>query len=424
MDNSSDISHLPLSVQRYLTYTQYVPSVRAASLGQEPPSTSEAQTHPRLAQEAFAQHIRQDLVALGVPDVRLTAGGIVMGSIPATPGCERAPALGIIARTCSGTLSEEPAHWRLMRYKGGDVVIDAEHEVVLSPSRYAELLSYTGQDLIVPEGESDLGVGDKAAVAILLSAIEVICRNRAIPHAKLCFAFMPGNALDAFDLQAFGARYAFMLEAGPLGQLQSETFNAAIAQVTFVGENVHPSVAKGRMVNAAMLLNDFLRSLPRDETPERTEGYQGYYHLIEMKGTVEKATAIMLIREYDRDAFEVRKSRLAARVSDFNAKNKMRASIRIKDQYFNMGETLRRQPWVLELARESMHRVGVTPLERPVRGGTDGAHLTQRGLPCPSLFTGGLHFDNRYDVLPMTSFLKAVDVVTEVMSESGGVRAY
>lgn len=417
MDRTSDISSLPVLVKRFLGYTQVV-------------TTSDAHSNTQPSSEGqwrFANELADELRSFGVEDVRLTSEGIVMASIPATPGFENAPALGLIAHMdTSPDASGGPVNWRITRYQGSDIVLDAEREITLSPNQFPELNRYLGQDIIVTDGTTLLGADDKAGVAIVMSVVETFMKNPQFPHAKLCIAFTPDEEIsrgtDHFDLEAFGAQYAYTIDGGELGELDSETFNAAIAKVTFYGLSVHPGNAKGKMINASLLLNDFLRSLPRDETPERTEGYEGFYHVIRMEGTVEKASAILLIRDHDRDAFEVRKSRLVAKAEDFNRGNRRRVDVKLKDQYYNMKDKLKKTPTVLSLARSAMESVGVIPVEKPIRGGTDGARLTDMGLPCPNLFTGGLSYHGIYECLPIPSFMKAYEVVLEIASRSARVK--
>ncbi len=418
MDRNADISSLPKLVQRFLGYTQYV-------------TTSDSHSERRPSSEGqvvFADALEQELRAMGVEDVRRTPEGIVMASIPASHGAENAPAIGLIAHIdTSPDASGGPVNWRIARYQGGDIVLDAEQEITLSPRQFPEIIRYLGQDIIVTDGHSLLGADDKAGVAIAMSVIETFTRNPALPHAKLCVAFTPDEEIsrgtDHFDIDAFGARYAYTIDGGELGELDSENFNAAIAKVTFYGLSVHPGHAKGKLVNATLLLNDFIRSLPRDETPERTEGYEGFYHLIRIEGTVERASAIILIRDHDRDAFEVRKSRFVARAEDYNRDGVRRVDVKMKDQYYNMRDRLKETPVVLKLARSAMEAVGVSVVENPIRGGTDGARLTQMGLPCPNLFTGGLNFHGIYECLPVPSFMKAYEVVLELVSRSARVRS-
>ncbi len=417
MDRNSDISALPKPVQRFLGYTQIVTT-----------SDSTSETRPSSeGQLVFARALVGELREMGVEDVRLTPEGIVMASLPASPGAESAPAIGLIAHMDTSPEADGgPVNWRITRYQGGDIVLDAEHEVVLSPRVFPELIRYLGEEIIVTDGRTLLGADDKAGVAIAMSVMETFVKNPHLPHARLCVAFTPdeeiSRGVDYFDVKAFGAEYAYTIDGGELGELSSENFNAAIAKVTFQGQSVHPGSAKGRMVNAALLLNDFIRSLPRDETPEKTEGYEGFYHLIRIEGGVEQASAIVLIRDHDRDAFEVRKSRFVARAEDFNRHGRGRVMVRVKDQYYNMAEKLRETPAVLRLARSAMESVGVSVIERPIRGGTDGARLTMLGLPCPNLFTGGFNFHGPFECLPVGAFLKAYEVALEIVSRSARVR--
>lgn len=405
----SDIRHWPRVVERFLGYTQIVTT-----------ADSHSPTYPSTpGQWAMAKALFEELKTLGIEDVTLTPEGIVYAKLPATPGFESSPTLGLIAHIdTSPDVLGGPVNYRIARFIGDEIVLNGEYEIVLSPNDYPELLRYKGQEIIVTDGQTLLGADDKAGVAVIVSVLETLVQNPSIPHGPISVAFTADEEIsrgtETFDLAKFGADFAFTIDGGEMGALESETFNAAIAKITFKGVPAHPGNAKGKMVNASTLLNDFLRSLPRDQTPERTEGYQGYFHLIRIEGTVEKASAIILVRDHDRDAFEVRKSRLAATADDYNRNGRNVCSIRMKDQYYNMKDALAKCPDILNLARVAMESCGVMPVERPVRGGTDGARLTQMGLPCPNLFTGAMNPRSVFEYLPVKSLVKSYEVVLEL----------
>ncbi len=417
MDKSNtDLTSLPKVLQRFLRYTEFQTASDADS--KTAPSTPE--------QVQFARVLLKELLSLGVVDARVTPEGIVFGSIPASPGCENLPALGLIAHMdTSPEANGGPVNWRIVTYRGSDIVLNAEEETVLSASRFPELAQYHGQEMVVTDGCSLLGADDKAGIAVIMGVVDYITANPSVPHAKICIAFTPdeeiGRGTDHFDLQEFGADYAYTVDGGEIGQLDSETFNAAIARVTMHGLGVHPGKAKGKMVNALRLAAHFVESLPRDESPERTEGREGFFHPIRIEGGVEEASVILLVRDHDADAFEVRKSRLIAMAEDYERYGKGTCSIVIRDQYYNMKQYLAPTPSVLALARRAMRRAGVTPVEVPVRGGTDGARLSETGLPCPNIFTGGLNFHGVYECLPIPSLLKSQETVIEMAKLSAEV---
>ncbi|EJW99696.1 peptidase T, partial [gut metagenome] len=304
-----------------------------------------------------------------------------------------------------------PVNWRIVRYQGKDIVLDAEKEILLSRERFPELDRYHGQDLVVTDGHTLLGADDKAGIAAIMTMVDAVTSHPDMPHAKICLAFTPdeevGRGTENFDIQTFGADYAYTVDGGELGELNSETFCAAIATVTMKGVSVHPGSAKNKMINALRLITHFIDSMPPEEVPEKTEGYEGFYHPIRIEGGVEEASLLMLIRDHDRRHFELRKRALKAKEADYQSYGEGVCTISIKDQYFNMREYLDPVPAVMEIARAAYRAVGVTPRERPVRGGTDGSRLSERGLPCPNLFTGGLNFHGIYECLPVESLEKA-----------------
>ena len=278
-------------------------------------------------------------------------------------------------------------------YPGSDIVLNATDNIVLSPDEFPELLNYVGQDLIVTDGNTLLGADDKAGVAEIISAVDFLIKHPEIKHGDIRVAFNPdeeiGQGAHKFDVARFGAEWAYTMDGGEIGELEFENFNAAVATVTFKGRNVHPGYAKHKMINSMRIANQFIIMLPRWETPEHTEAYEGFYHLVGMQGSVENTTLTYIIRDHDRDRFERRKKELEHLVRKINHEFPGCCSIEIKDQYYNMREKIEPVMHVVEIAEEAMRQSGIPPKVQPIRGGTDGAQLSFKGLPCPNIFAGG-----------------------------------
>jgi tripeptide aminopeptidase len=303
-------------------------------------------------------------------------------------------------------------------YEGNDIMLNAEENIVLSPAQFPELLNYKGQALIVTDGTTLLGADDKAGIAEIISAVVYLQNHPEIKHGKIRIAFNPdeeiGQGAHKFNVEQFAADWAYTMDGGEIGELEYENFNAAVARVTFKGRNVHPGYAKHKMVNSIRMANQFILMLPRWETPEHTEGYEGFYHLIQIEGDVEKTTLTYIIRDHDRDRFERRKKELEHIVRKTNHEYPDCCSIDIKDQYYNMREKIEPVMHIIEVAEQAMKDAGVTPKVQPIRGGTDGAQLSFKGLPCPNIFAGGLNFHGRYEFVPIQSMEKARDVIVEI----------
>ncbi len=289
----------------------------------------------------------------------------------------------------------------------------------MQPSQFPELLHYVGQDLIVTNGKTLLGADDKAGIAEIITAMEYLIQHPEIKHGKIRICFTPdeeiGKGADLFDVKTFGAQWAYTVDGGEIGELEYENFNAAIAKISFKGLNVHPGNAKHKLVNSIRLANQFVTMIPRWETPEHTEEYEGFYHLTEVKGTVEETTLTYLIRDHDRFRFESRKKEMGHMVRKINAEfGQDTASLEVTDQYYNMKEMIEPVMHIVDLAYKSMQEVGVNPKIVPVRGGTDGAKLSYKGLPCPNIFTGGVNFHGRYEFIPIPSMEKATAVIVKI----------
>ncbi|MCD8386986.1 MAG: peptidase T [Bacteroidales bacterium] len=369
-------------------------------------------------QMIFAQYLEKELRDLGLSEISLDDNGYLMATLPANT--EGVPTIGFIAHLdTSPDMSGRHVKPRIVRnYDGQDIVLNEKEHIVLSPKEFPELLHYEGQDLIVTDGTTLLGADDKAGIAEIVSAIEYLKNHPEIKHGKIRIAFNPdeeiGQGAHKFDVERFGADWAYTMDGGEIGELEYENFNAASAKVTFVGRNVHPGSAKHKMINSMRIANQFVIMLPRWETPEHTEGYEGFYHLVGMEGTVEKTTLSYIIRDHDRDRFERRKKELEHLARKINHEYPDCCSIEIKDQYYNMREKIEPVMHIVDTAEQAMRNLDIVPKVQPIRGGTDGAQLSFKGLPCPNIFAGGLNFHGRYEYLPIPSMQKAMETIVEI----------
>ncbi len=397
-------------VDRFLQYVKF--DTQSDELTNMTPSTP--------GQMIFARHLKDELEAIGLTEITLDDNGYLMATLPATPGYEGAPTIGFIAHLdTSPDMSGRHVSPRIVEnYDGGDIVLNQTDGIVLSPSEFPELTDYVGQNLIVTDGTTLLGADDKAGVAEIMSAVAYLKEHPEIAHGKIRVAFNPdeeiGQGAHKFDVGLFGADWAYTMDGGAVGELEFENFNAAVARVTFTGRNVHPGYAKHKMINSMRIANQFVIMLPRWETPEHTEDYEGFYHLVSMEGTVEKTVLTYIVRDHDRDRFERRKKELEHLVRKINHEFPGCCSIDIKDQYYNMREQIEPVMYIIDIAEQAMREIGVEPKVQPIRGGTDGAQLSFKGLPCPNIFAGGLNFHGRYEFVPIPSMEKAEAVIVEI----------
>ncbi len=397
-------------VDRFLDYVKY--DTQSDELTNMTPSTP--------GQMVFASHLRDELEAMHLKDITLDDNGYLMATLPGNIQGKHVPAIGFIAHLdTSPDMSGLHVKPRIVRdYDGSTIVLNAEKNIVLSPEEFPELLGYKGQDLIVTDGTTLLGADDKAGIAEIISAVAYLQEHPEIKHGPIRIAFNPdeeiGQGAHKFDVQRFGAEWAYTMDGGEIGELEYENFNAAVAKVTFRGRNVHPGYAKHKMINSMRIANQFIIMLPRWETPEHTEDYEGFYHLVEMKGSVEETVLTYIVRDHDRDRFERRKKELEHLCRKINNEFPGCCSIDIRDQYYNMREKVEPQMYIVDIAEEAMRRAGVKPKVQPIRGGTDGAQLSFKGLPCPNIFAGGLNFHGRYEFVPIPSMQKAMEVIVEI----------
>jgi tripeptide aminopeptidase len=372
-------------------------------------------------QMIFAKFLVEELTSIGLQQVELDKNGYVMATLPANTD-KQLPTIGFVAHMdTSPDMSGRHVKARVVpNYDGQNIVLNAEKGVVFDTEKYPEILQYKGQDIVVTDGTTLLGADDKAGIAEIVTAMEYLVAHPEIKHGKIRVGFTPdeeiGQGADHFNVQKFGADWAYTMDGGEIGELEFENFNAAGAKVYFNGTNVHPGYAYHKMINSMRIAQQFIGMLPRSETPEHTEGYEGFYHLTGMEGTVEKSTLSYIIRDHDRDRFERRKKEITHLVNKINAEfGEGTATIEIKDQYYNMREKIEPVMHVVDLAFAAMEAVGVKPNVKPIRGGTDGARLSFEGLPCPNIFAGGHNFHGRFEYVPVQSMEKAMMVVVKIV---------
>ena len=372
-------------------------------------------------QMVFANYLKGELEKMGLSEITLDDNGYLMATLPANTD-RNVPTIGFIAHLdTSPDMSGHNVKPRIVKaYDGGDITLNAEADVVLSPAQFPELKHYVGQDLIVTDGNTLLGADDKAGIAEIVSAIAYLQEHPEIKHGKIRIAFNPdeeiGLGAHKFDVERFGADFAYTMDGSETGELEFENFNAAGAKITVHGTNVHPGYGYHKMQNSMRIAFQLAVMLPRWETPEHTEGYEGFYHLTSMNGTVENTVLTYIIRDHDRARFESRKKELMHLVRKVNREyGEGTCEIEIRDQYYNMREKIEPVMYIIDLAKEAMKRAGVTPNVKPIRGGTDGARLSFEGLPCPNIFAGGENFHSRFEYLPVPSLEKAMEVILQIV---------
>ena len=371
-------------------------------------------------QMVFAKYLQQELQELGLEEISLDENGYLFATLPANID-RPVPVVGFIAHMdTSPDMSGENVKPRIVEnYDGTDIVLCNKENIVLSPSQFPELLDHKGEDLIVTDGHTLLGADDKAGIAEIVSAVAYLKEHPEIKHGKIRIGFNPdeeiGLGAHKFDVQKFGAKWAYTMDGGEVGELEFENFNAAAAKIVIKGRNVHPGYAKNKMINSMLVANEFMSMLPADETPATTEGYEGFYHLVGMKGEVEQSELSYIIRDHDRGKFESRKAFVADCANKINAKYGSEiVAVELKDQYYNMRQEVEPLMHIIDIAFGAMKEAGVEPKVKAIRGGTDGAQLSFKGLPCPNIFAGGLNFHGRYEFVPVQSIEKAVKVIVKI----------
>lgn len=396
-------------VDRFLKYVKF-----------DTESSTETGTTPSTpGQMVLARELEKELNEMGLEDISLNEKGYIMATLPANTDKE-VPTIGFVAHMdTSPDLTGKDVNPQIVKnYDGKDIILNKELNIVLSPNDFPEMQDYVGQDLIVTNGKTLLGADDKAGIAEILTAIKYLKDHPEIKHGKIRIGFTPdeeiGAGADYFDVEKFGCEWAYTMDGGPIGELEYENFNAAGVKINIQGRSVHPGYAKDKMVNALVVANKLVSLLPSNERPEHTTGYEGFYHLTNISGTVDAATVGYIIRDHDREIFEKRKQVMLDTIAFINKLYPDSTTVEIKDQYYNMREKVEPVKHVVDLAFEAMTAVGVTPIVKPIRGGTDGARLSFMGLPCPNIFAGGHNFHGRYEFVPIQSMEKAVQVIVKI----------
>ncbi len=401
-------------VERFLNYTKF--DTQSAEDADCVPSTKK--------QLVFADYLKKELEAEGLDDVEMDDKGYIYATLRANTK-DRVPTIGFISHydtspDCSGAgIKAQIVH----SYDGSDILLS--EGIVSSPKKFPELLQHVGEDLIVTDGTTLLGADDKAGIAEIVQAMVYLQQHPEVKHGKIRVAFNPdeeiGMGAHHFDVERFGCEWAYTMDGGDVGELEFENFNAAQAKITIKGVSVHPGYAKGKMVNANRLAAELAAMLPDDETPEATEGYQGFYHLLGITSNIEQARMSYIIRDHDRDRFEDRKRFIKRCAEQMNAKyGEGTVDIEVKDQYYNMKEKIDPQMHVIDVVLHAMQAVGVAPKVKPIRGGTDGAQLSFRGLPCPNIFAGGVNFHGPYEFVSIQSMEKAMQVIVKICELTAG----
>jgi tripeptide aminopeptidase len=377
------------------------------------------QTPSTQKQFNLAREVEKEALGMGLTDVNLDDNCYLMATLPSNTQKE-VPVIGFIAHfDTSLDMSGANVNPRIVKaYDGEDILLNKVNNLVLSPSDFPELLHHKGEDLIVTDGNTLLGADDKAGIAEIMTAMQYLVDHPEIEHGTIRIAFTPdeeiGRGADKFDVAKFGAQWAYTMDGSELGELEYENFNAASAKIAIRGRNVHPGYAKGKMINALHVANELVSLLPEQERPEQTEGYEGFFHLIGINGTVDEAMVSFIIRDHDRVKFESRKQLMNDLVERLNGQYENRLSLEMKDQYYNMKEKVEPMMFVVDYASRAMESVGIKPDIKPIRGGTDGARLSFMGLPCPNIFAGGMNFHGRYEFLPVPSLRKAAEVIVKI----------
>lgn len=395
-------------IDRFLDFVSY--DTQSSEQSNTTPSTSK--------QMDFARHLEEEVRKMGLTDITLDDNAYLMATLEANTDKD-VPVIGFIAHMDTAPdMSGKDVKPRIVKYEGGDIVLNAEQNIVLSPNDFPEMLDYLRQDLIVTDGTTLLGADDKAGIAEILDAVAWLQAHPEVKHGKIRIAFNPdeeiGKGAHKFDVAQFGCEWAYTMDGGAIGELEFENFNAAGARLTFQGRNVHPGSAKNKMINAILVANEFINLLPPAETPAHTEGYEGFYHVVGVEGTVEEAHLVFIIRDHDRERFEARKREMQRLVDVINGRYPDCCTLEMNDQYYNMREKVEPLMHIIEIAEQAMRDSGVEPKVQPIRGGTDGAQLSFKGLPCPNIFAGGLNFHGRYEFVPVPSMQKASEVIVNI----------
>lgn len=369
-------------------------------------------------QRVFANYLVEELKSLGLEDAHVDENSYVMATLRGnTEGVET---IGFISHldTAPDVTGKNVKPKIIKNYDGKDIVLNEELNIITSPKDYPDLKKFIGEDLIVTDGTTLLGADDKAGISEIVTAIEYLVNNPEIKHGDIKIGFTPdeeiGRGADLFNVEKFGAKYAYTIDGGIMGELQYENFNAAAAKITIQGRNVHPGAAKNKMINALHIAAEISQMFPQSERPETTEGYEGFYHLNDINGNVENATMVYIIRDHSKEKFEHRKQYMKDAISKVSEKYNGRVTLELNDQYYNMKEKVEPVKFIVDIAEEAMKECDITPIIVPIRGGTDGARLSFMGLPCPNIFTGGLNFHSKNECIPIIALEKCSNLIVKI----------
>ena len=387
----------------------------------DPNSTTTPSTKKQLV---LANLLVSELQKVGLSDVTIDKNGYVMATLNSNVDYD-VPTIGFVSHydTTPDFIGANVKPQIIHNYSGEDIVLNVEQNIVLSPAYFKDLLQYKGQTLITTDGTTLLGADDKAGLTEIVTAMEYLVNNQEIKHGKIRICFTPdeeiGRGADLFDVEKFGAQWAYTMDGSQIGELEYENFNAAGAKITFKGKSVHPGYAKDKMINSMLIANKFLSKLPKKETPQNTNGYQGFFHVHHLNGTIEETVLEIIVRDFDAKKFKKRKELLQHITNKINKKFQKQfgepiAILEIKDQYYNMKEKVEPVKFIVDLAEKAMKSLGIKPLIKPIRGGTDGCRLSYMGLPCPNIFAGGHNFHGKYEYVPVESMQKAIDVIIKI----------
>ena len=388
-------------------------------------SDAKSDTTPSTPKQlVLAKLLVKELKSIGLTDVTIDKNGYVMGTLESNIDHE-VPTIGFVSHydTTPDFTGKDVKPQIVQNYDGGDIVLNAEKNIILSPNYFSDLLLYKGQTLITTDGTTLLGADDKAGLTDIVTAMEFLVKNPQIKHGKIRVGFTPdeeiGRGADLFDVEKFGAQWAYTMDGSQVGELEFENFNAAGAKITFKGKSVHPGYAKGKMINSMLIAQDFMNKLPKKETPQDTKGYDGFFHVTGLRGSIEETVLELIIRDHSAKKFKKRKDlvhEITAKINKKFAKQFGEDIVitEIKDQYYNMKEKVEPVKYIVDLAEKAMIEVGIKPLIKPIRGGTDGCRLSYMGLPCPNIFAGGHNFHGKYEYVPVESMQKAINVIIKI----------
>lgn len=408
------LNHMQHIIDRFISYVTI-----------DTESDPNSDTTPSTAKQFdLANKLVEELKAIGMTEVTIDKHSYVMATLPSNVAHD-VPTIGFVSHfdTTPDFTGKDVCPQIVPNYDGGDIVLNEEHNIILSPNYFKDLLLYKGQTLITTNGLTLLGADDKAGITEIMTAMEYLIQHPEIKHGKIRVCFTPdeeiGRGADLFDVAQFGADWAYTMDGSQIGELEYENFNAAGVKITFKGKSVHPGYAKGKMINSMLIAQDFMNALPKGETPQETQDYEGFFHVTQLQGSIEETKLELIIRDHDMTLFEQRKELVLKITAEINSKFAKQFGediviTEIKDQYYNMKEKVTPVFFIVDLAETAMRSLGIEPLIKPIRGGTDGCRLSYMGLPCPNIFAGGHNFHGKYEYVPVESMQKAVDVIVKI----------